>query len=83
MSEEDNECKRCHMTMLIGDGLEQTDYCNLCAQELVIQLEAENKRLKEALSDCVTTYNGTSFPEKQCAINRARMLLKELKKETP
>lgn len=41
-------------------------------------MDNDYMKLKKALRDCVETFNNSSFPEKQCAINRARMLLEEL-----
>ncbi len=32
-------CLRCHKTMDIPFPLEPTKYCNLCAQELIIEME--------------------------------------------
>lgn len=40
--EEDNECKKCGCTMTIPTtpyDLEPTDYCNLCAQDLLVKLQ--------------------------------------------
>lgn len=51
MSDEQDEscCKRCHATCFTPEGLEPTDYCNLCAQGLVPALEAVAKAAREAL----------------------------------
>jgi hypothetical protein len=43
MRDDDIDCRRCGQTMTLGDGLEPTDYCNLCAQELVEELLEEKR----------------------------------------
>jgi hypothetical protein len=48
--EEDNVCKRCRITLLIPADLEPTEYCNLCAQELVEEQEEEIERLTANLN---------------------------------
>lgn len=52
--------------------------CNFW-QEKTEQLKSDINKLKTALKDCVITQNMSSFAEKQCAANRGRMLLEELR----
>lgn len=40
--DDDSACERCHRTMDIPSGFEETKYCHNCAQELVAQYESDS-----------------------------------------
>lgn len=41
-------CKRCKAAVMLHDGMEPTDYCDACAQDLVIELQSLLTAEKEA-----------------------------------
>lgn len=43
--DEDAPCKKCGEFMTTPFGLEPTEYCNLCAQDLVMEFEQDKARL--------------------------------------
>ena len=55
MSEQDTDhedCKRCHAVATVRDGCDPTDYCDLCAQELVEELERWKEESTAELLKC-------------------------------
>ena len=46
--DEDTDCKRCNCATTVPYDLEPTDFCNLCAQELVIKF----REVLEKISKC-------------------------------
>lgn len=54
---------------------------NACADGMCpLCLATENEQLKKVLGDCVRLQNTRTFPERQCAANRGRMLLEALRR---
>lgn len=42
---EDNDCPRCHVSVTTDEGCEPTEFCHHCAQDLLIELQADKARL--------------------------------------
>lgn len=49
--DESFECQKCHELCELGDGLVPTKYCNLCAQELVEELENSDQLARRGMVD--------------------------------
>ena len=69
------DCKKCGDSMSIPYGYEVTDFCNECAQEIVIELEADIKKINRACTEYKATINRMDKNAGQMDLNYGRMVL--------